>query len=285
MLTIVQSLCCVSIVAVSVDAQESLKEWPRIHSSTAVHYRTTSKISQELALGKRTSKLVFEVHTEETHAVREVGSDGVSVVSITRTRVWGTVRGSTFKSVVSFDTAKDGRIHPLARSLVDGLLPVTMVTVDRSSKVLSVRKASKYGELGEPDDHERDTSQFLFVHAPQLPIVVGASWRPAEGVHECAPGGCVELVTRNELAKMDKDSLTVVTVAVDDHAQDAETGHRVERTISLSRRDGLLLEMRASGTTRSDGVEKTARIEMERVPQQAKAQGRETPRPLRRTIR
>ena len=248
MLIFVRSLLCVSIVASFVATQESLKAWPRVQSGTTVHYKTTSNISQEVTLGERKVEQVFEVHTEETHSVREVESDGAFVVSITRTRIWGTVGGSSFKKAVSFDTATDGRIHPLAKSLVDMLLVVSTVKVDRSSKVLSVQRARKNGELGDPDDHERDTTQFSFVHAPKMPMVVGTSWRPAEGIHECGATGCVELVTRNELSKMDKDSLTVVTVAVDDHAEGVEPKHRVGRTISLSRSDGLLLEMQASGT-------------------------------------
>jgi len=275
MLIIVRLLVCASIAVAAASAQESLSEWPRLNGAATIHYRTTTNITQEMLLGSRKTEQAFEVHTDETHVVSSAGLDGAIDVSITRTRIWGTVRGSTFQGAISFDTDEGGGIHPFAKSLVDTLQPRTAVMLDRTGKVLSVRKALKNGEFGEPIDHERETTQFSFIRAPQLPIVVGASWLPDEGVHECGTSGCIELVTSNQLTTLDEHSLTVVTVAADEHAEGVEPIHRVERTLSLSRRDGCVLDLQASGTSRSPGLERSLSYTMQRVPEQTESKGPE----------
>jgi hypothetical protein len=266
----VSLLLCAALLAAVADAQEAVASWPGLRAETSARYRTTSRISHEVPAGAEPWRQEFTVHTEETHTVTAVDGAGVAVLRIERTRIWGTMQGGAIRKPVTFDTAGEGPVHPVAKGLVDVFRPPIVLRIDRSGKVMSARRVGDDGQLEDQDDHERDTLQFGFVHVPELPIAVGATWRPARGVHECeATGGCVELATRNELTAADEDALTVKTVAADvadGDAEPREAKHRVERTIRLSRRDGLTVAMRATGTTRDDGAKRDVEIEMQRVP-------------------
>ena len=262
---------CSGFLCSGAAAQETVAAWPQLREGASARYRTTSVVRAEAEPPAGADARVLQdlrVHTEETHTVVAVDADGTAELRIERSRVHGTMAGGALRRPVAFDTAAEGRMHPVAKGVVDLFRAASVVRVDRTGAVLSVRKVRDDGELADADDHERDTQQFAFVYAPALPIRVGGTWRPARGVHECEAGGCVELATQNELAAADPETLTVATVATDGEPgaeDDADAKHRVTRTLTLSREDGLVVAMRAGGTSRGDGIARPVSSEMVRA--------------------
>jgi hypothetical protein len=250
-------------------AQDSVKAWPQVHSGTSSSYRTTTHDTLVFSIGSRKIKTVTELHTEEDRSVTQVHPNGSFDLEIKCTRVWGTITGSQYKSPVTFDSAKSKRVHPAAKTYVKMLGRSSVVTVDRGYKVLSVCPRDDDGELGEPDSHAQDLRQLEFIRQAKLPVSVGARWRAPVGIHECTQAGCIELPTHNTLTAMDANSLTIATTAVADHAKDTKPVHRVDRTLKLSRQDGMTLAMQVTGVTRSPGTERDLRFKMERIPTKA----------------
>jgi len=86
-------------------------------------------------------------------------------------------------------------------------------------------------------------------------------WRPSAGIHECEGlGSCIELGTQNVLAQTDRESVTIKTTAA------VEPKYNVERTVKVSRHDGLNLLLRCSANTRRSTFERNQRFETRRVP-------------------
>ena len=268
---------CLSLLASLGTAQAALKEWPRVRAGTTVYYQTSQHVTQTTGRGKSKHHQVFMILADETHSVLVGREKGTLVFTITPTRVWGKIRDGREKTV-AFDTAANDPIPPGARDLVDTLLTARKVVVDRSGTVLSVQGKSDGGKWRDLGAHERETTQLNYVQVPPLPTSVGVSWRPTVGIHECTTTGCVELETRNEVASIAPDRLTVSSLAeIEDKS--IKSKHSVKRTVSLSLEDGMPLDLKvqARSRNRKDATEQRATIQMRRSSGAKRRTGRSRP--------
>lgn len=268
------------VLATSGLAQDTIKEWPKVKEAATAWYRTTYSGTTVLKIGQREVTSNYEVHTEESRSVTRVHPDGSFDLEIQNERVWGTISGSQYKTPVTFDNAKGKSMHPAAKAYVKNLEQTIVVTVDRDFKVQSTRRRNAEGKLGEPDSHAQDLKKLDFIRRVQGPITVGMKWLAPEGIHECTADGCIELTTNNTLVGIDAKTFTVASTASATHQEDQEPQQKIERTLTISRQDGLLLSMQVTASNQSPGLDKNLRMEIERLP----AMATETPEALAKSV-
>ncbi|MCA8941629.1 MAG: hypothetical protein KDB80_03635 [Planctomycetes bacterium] len=240
-------------------ATRGIDEWPSI-TLGSVEFVTTTEFTQRLNVGPESVEFGATIHGEERYDVTEHSTDGTVTLHVRRGRIWGAFREG--EETTEFDTARPDPLPRAAQPWVDALLPHQVFEIDPNGIVLSARVVDDQGRLCESNDHDRETVQVSFVQRPpDGPIVRGRTWDPELGIHECTPDGCVAFETTNTIAEFDADSITIESRAEPPSSIDLPGFEPILRRVELSRRDGLPITMRVTGTQVRE--QRDARLEIE----------------------
>ncbi len=247
------SLCLALLLSGFVQAQERQEELNgrfRPESGTIHSYQSDVIITQNIKVGEMAIESVIEIHTEETYKVIKANEDKSRTLHLTYGRQWGKMDGANGK--IDFDSKGAKPTDPMVKELLKDVGKTYEIKVDTYGKILEVRPFLAEDKLGDRDEHKEETLQAVFTQFPQKPLSVGDSWKPVVPMHECKPGGCVELITKCKLEEMDDLNVLITVYGVDTDKEGVKPAIRIDQIVNLSRADGMLISMSGSGSMKAE---------------------------------
>ncbi len=242
------ALCIALSLAGLIQAQEkqdSLDGRFRPEPGTIHAYVSDAMITQDIKVGEMAIESVIEIHSEETYKVIKANADKSRTLHLTFGRQWGKIDG--FNGKIEFDSEGAKPTQPMVKELLKDAGKTYEIKVDTYGKILEVRPLLGEDKLGDRDEHKEEILQAVFAQFPKKPLSVGDSWKPVVPMHECKPGGCVELITSCKLAEMDDLKALITVHAVDTDKEGGKPAIRIDQILNLSRADGMLISMSAAG--------------------------------------